>query len=242
LLKSLMFMHLKKDLDADPLDWRECQDPHEASDEARPAERRGPLTRYGLQKSVQRLLSAIRTDLDSFTEVEAFALMTSGYRQAQLESAQLKGLAAEARPAKAWRFLRVEPVLTPGAGFDDLQRQLKVASAVAGKVWRLWPTLAALGSALLLTGLVGLFRLWEANRDAQLLTVGTLGTILVVLIGLSVAPHIIRLIRFRQTIREVGLRGALAAVLAIGFKIHLLLFDPIFLRLGRLERLLRLRR
>ena len=39
LLKGLMFLHLRKDLDADPVDWRECQDPHEASDEARPAAR-----------------------------------------------------------------------------------------------------------------------------------------------------------------------------------------------------------
>jgi predicted acylesterase/phospholipase RssA len=46
LLKGLAFLHLNKDLDADPVDWRERQDPHEASDEARPADRRGVETRY----------------------------------------------------------------------------------------------------------------------------------------------------------------------------------------------------
>jgi len=35
LLKGLVFLHLKKDLDADPVDWRECQDPSDASEEAR---------------------------------------------------------------------------------------------------------------------------------------------------------------------------------------------------------------
>src|SRR5262249_8921134 len=49
LLKGLLFLHMRKDLDADPLDWRECQDPFEASDEARPAARRGVLTSYGMQ-------------------------------------------------------------------------------------------------------------------------------------------------------------------------------------------------
>jgi predicted acylesterase/phospholipase RssA len=36
-------------------------------------------TYYGINKKVQLLLSGLRTDLDSFTEAEAFALMYSGY-------------------------------------------------------------------------------------------------------------------------------------------------------------------
>src|SRR5262249_49222976 len=119
LLKGLMFLHLRKDLDAEPLDWRECQDPFEASDEARPAARRGILTSYGLRKDIQRLLSAIRTDLDSFTEVEAFALMTSGYRQTDAEMSKLPGAGAAPRTEEPWRFLRIMKLLEPGRGFDD---------------------------------------------------------------------------------------------------------------------------
>jgi len=41
------------------------------------------LTQKGLKirKDVQERLAAIRTDLDSFTDQEAYALMTSGYRK-----------------------------------------------------------------------------------------------------------------------------------------------------------------
>ena len=43
-------------------------------------------------------------------------------------------------------------------------------------------------------------------------------------------------------VRDFGLRCLFAAVLAVGFKIHLRVFDPIFLRRGRAARLLALRR
>src|SRR5262249_45815703 len=109
LLKGLMFLHLKKDLDADPVDWREGPGPHAASDVAGPPARRGVLTRFGLQKPVQRLLSAIRTDLAPFPEVEAFALMTSGSRQAAFESRNLPGFPEAPPPPDGWRFLQIEP-------------------------------------------------------------------------------------------------------------------------------------
>ena len=53
-----MVVHLKKDLDVDPVDWIDCEDPVDASDEARPSLRRGDQTRYGIRKDVQNLLAA----------------------------------------------------------------------------------------------------------------------------------------------------------------------------------------
>jgi hypothetical protein len=135
----------------------------------------------------------------------------------------------------------VEPVLTPGPGFDDLFRQLETAAMTAGKVWRLWPPLTVTAGALLLAALFGAYRLWEANQGMVLVTVRGLGITLAVLAATLVAPHVVRLVRFHQTFRDIGLRSALAAALAIGFKIHLLWFDPLFLRLGRVGRLLKRR-
>jgi predicted acylesterase/phospholipase RssA len=60
-LRGLMFLHLKKDLDVDPVDWVDCQDPSDASEESRPRDRRGVLTRFGIRKDVQALLAAIRS-------------------------------------------------------------------------------------------------------------------------------------------------------------------------------------
>ncbi|MBT8363354.1 MAG: hypothetical protein KJP23_01525 [Deltaproteobacteria bacterium] len=46
LLRNLIFIHLKKDLDVNHVDWIDCQDLHDASDEARPVYQRGILTSY----------------------------------------------------------------------------------------------------------------------------------------------------------------------------------------------------
>jgi predicted acylesterase/phospholipase RssA len=241
LLKGLMFLHLKKDLDADPVDWRECQDPHDASDEARPAARRGVLTRYGIQKSVQRLLAGIRTDLDSFTEVEAWALMTSGYRQARAASEQLEGFPEAVPPPDGWRFLDVEPVMHPGRGFDDLTEQLRVGGLVPGKVWMLSPFLRAAGIVIAAGGAVGLAWLAWTYRSASLVTVKGLVTFLGLLAITAMFPYLVRVVRYRQTVRDFGLRCLLAAVLAVGFKVHLHFFDPLFLKRGRAARLLAIR-
>jgi hypothetical protein len=85
LLRGLVFVHLKKDLDVDPVDWVDCLEPYDASDDARPPARKGLLTRYGISKDIQLDLAGVRTDLDSFSDVEAYALMTSGYRMTEWE-------------------------------------------------------------------------------------------------------------------------------------------------------------
>jgi predicted acylesterase/phospholipase RssA len=240
LLKERAFLHLRKDLDSAPVDWYECQDPYNPLDEGRPKANQGVLTRYRIQKQLQRLVSAIRTDLDSFTEVEAFALMTSGYRQAQMISRDLPGL-ADAGPAVDWRFLRIEPALSPGPGYEEVQRQLRIGAMTAGKVWRLYTPLRALGFVAGVAALFGIFQLWAANQDYALVTVGGLGIFLFGLAVTLAVPHLARWIRYKQTFRDAGLRSALMTLLAIGFKLHLWVFDPLFLRLGRLERLLKRR-
>ena len=93
LLRGLMFIHLKKGLDVSPVDWLGCEDPAEVA--ARPL----PLTPYGIRKDVQERIAAIRTDLDSFHDVEAYALMTSGYRMAEYEFARASRVFHARRPS-----------------------------------------------------------------------------------------------------------------------------------------------
>src|SRR5262249_43920032 len=82
-LGGFAFLHLKKDLQARQLDWVDCKDPYEASPEVQ-ARRQ---TYYGIPYTVQARLAALRTDLDSFSEMEAQALMLSGYRMATADFA-----------------------------------------------------------------------------------------------------------------------------------------------------------
>lgn len=69
-------------------------------------------TRYGVRHDVQKLLAEMRTDLDSFNDAEAYALMMSGYRMitcALETSLTAPGFTAMAsgNPPHHWDFLRV---------------------------------------------------------------------------------------------------------------------------------------
>src|SRR5262249_1153295 len=106
LVRGLAFMHLKKGLESDSVDWIGRQGPTVT-------EFRTPLTAYGVQKHVQRRLAAIRTDLDSFSDTEAYALMLDGYRMLDRElqsgalDIALAGSQRNSGTGSGWRFLAV---------------------------------------------------------------------------------------------------------------------------------------
>jgi predicted acylesterase/phospholipase RssA len=144
LLRGFMFVHLKGDLEVDPIDWINCLDPYDASDDSRPASRRGRLTSYGIAKDMQELLSGIRTDLDSFSEAEAYALMTSAYRMTEYQFKYLKCVEGFASPAQAepWKFLEIEDSMKgSGQSYDYLNKLLSAGSSLAFKVWQIDPVL-----------------------------------------------------------------------------------------------------
>lgn len=245
-LRGLMFLHMKKDLDVDPVDWVDCQDPSDASEDARPIDRRGVLTRFGIRKDVQELLAGIRTDLDSFSEIEAYALMTSGYRMAQLEfRSSVDGLFPAAdKQSSEWRFLEAEPLLGQGPRLTRVKKHLSVGSQNAFKIWRLSRMLTSFG-LVVLVGLVGWLAsnwqvvadTWNRVQSTPLLTVGTVGGWLVSLVAtLILGPLLIRLISFRQSLGQVGLVTAATLLMCFVFKLHRLVFDRWFLWAGRLSR------
>ena len=148
LLRGLMFIHLKKDLEVDPVDWVGCDDTYESFDESHTAERRGVVTSYGVRKDIQQSLSGIRTDLDSFSDKEAYALMLSGYRMAGHEFAEcIKGFPTQPDERPEWRFLAIEKQMDRVKGFEDahknLTQVLNVGNSRALKVWKLTPILPA---------------------------------------------------------------------------------------------------
>ena len=237
LLKGMMFLHMRKDLDAETLDWRDCLDPFKASDEAPSAARASILTSYGMEKDIQRSLSAIRTDLDSFTEVEAFALMTSGYCQADADISKLSGVTTAGSVDPPWRFLGIHPLLSRDKDcYEDLKKHLDIGSQIAGKVWRLSPVLKAIGIVFVISALLGLAWLCWTYRAFTLLTVGSLSSLVIVFALSSFFPHLVQLVQYKQTVRNAGLRGLLGVALALGFKFHRRVLDRYFLWLGSMGR------
>jgi predicted acylesterase/phospholipase RssA len=235
-IKSLMFIHLKKDLNTDPVDWLGCLDPYEVTDEARPRDRRGPLTAYGVRKHVQGKLAAIRTDLDSFNDAEAYALMLSGYRMTGHEFAEcVEGFPTSKAVAGDWRFLSVEPAMDDVRDFDeaheDLTKILRASSSMSLKVWRLSRGLQLIGVVL-----VGLLAwLLKRNYHEGMLAHAWRPTVAVVL-AFFLAPlwawAVFRLFGVRKPFAQLLSGLFFGTVGWIPARLHLWLFDPGYLALA----------
>ncbi|MFO7602779.1 MAG: patatin-like phospholipase family protein [Gammaproteobacteria bacterium] len=243
--QNVCLMHLNDGLDVTLM---------AARDRSCPASPPSPV-----RKDVTGKLSRIRTDLDSFTDVEATCLMARGYTLAQTHVDDMqRRWRAEAEPAQPgrWFFSQAVPWLTqPEQGPANLARQLDVAEQKFAKALRLGISPAMLFS--LSAFMLGLgvylaaiyFVLYLINPDVvvdtltwmQTTTVADLG----VMIGIALLVYALerlgkafKLLRYlRQPYTLVVmllLRFILPALWAIPIKLYLVTLDKYFLRQGRL--------
>ncbi|HWD92265.1 MAG TPA: patatin-like phospholipase family protein [Verrucomicrobiae bacterium] len=258
-LKGLFFVHLKKGLTLETLDWIGCENKQKQLSVK-------PETDYGVDRDIQRKLAALRTDLDTFTEVEAYSLMLSGYLMTKHEFKQLNEQHKLEHPALAklgeqWGQFDCDakPELEMERPFDrlldivkkspdsldaqrkELGRQLTIGASLVFKVWRLCGPLRV--SSWILGLVLAGFLLWGsiANWDSYIplgfCKIGGLviGAVLFV-IGL-IWPALKWLDPKRAT------RGWLVKISVVIFgwiaaNIHVRLFDPLFRRFGKIDRLL----
>ena len=80
-IKALGLIHLKKDLRQNPVNWTDSDEPSRRVLRPETPDQEEDMTSYGIPNNVQEALSKIRTDLDSFHDAEAYALMYSAYKQ-----------------------------------------------------------------------------------------------------------------------------------------------------------------
>jgi predicted acylesterase/phospholipase RssA len=155
LVRKLVYLHLKKDLEVNPKDWIGCKDPPDTPDESRPVEGDRSPTSYGIPKGIQEKIAAIRTDLDSFSDKEAFALMTSGYRMAEIEFENQFDNLLQANDQKPnWRFLQVEESMQDEEKSQGMRELLKVAGNTALKICLLSKPLKVVGIIIALTAVI----------------------------------------------------------------------------------------
>ncbi len=229
LLRGIMYVHLKKGLEARPIDWLGCDDPSQPPDNS-------PKTTYGVRRDVQKALADIRTDLDSFSDVEADSLMYSGYRMTDQEfRACISGFNTDG-PQEDWRFLAIGPIAGATSITKDLTK-LRKALAIAhnqggkalevllGKRWALWLSLPAL-AILVWIGLK--FSGWYPYPPVRLVAwiVGAAVVVKIIEFGLA------KLLRYHNSVLQVLASLVLALVGWLVVGIYVLVFDPIYLRYG----------
>lgn len=232
LLQGFMFIHLKDGLESQPVDWLGCQDKSEQPPSV-------SLLPYGIQCQVQRKLSAVRTDLDSFSDAEAYSLMTSGYRMTKYalqDSRSALGFATHgsAQP-ETWKFLVVEPDMQEPGGAPRLMRQLAVSEMLFLKVWVLIKPLQILAGVLVLALLATLaylsYQWWSAPLSTTWGQITT-GLFLLVLSATAWKP-VVQVLQFRKTVQDILMGLGMITVGTFLAKLHLKVFDKWFLRQGR---------
>jgi predicted acylesterase/phospholipase RssA len=131
-LRGLMIVHLKKGLPAPPRDWISCQEPYRPEDDAL-APDADAEPRYRIDPEVQRALAELRTDLDAFSDDEAYSLMAAGYEMTRVELAEGVGDAAAADPElereAGWPFAEVLAKLSRPDGESGLATALRPGRA-----------------------------------------------------------------------------------------------------------------
>jgi predicted acylesterase/phospholipase RssA len=235
LLRDILFVHLKKDLAVEPVDWLECDLTKEAreSEGARPNSTKP--TRYGVRGDVQNMLAGIRTDLDAFSEAEAYALMNSGYQMTtRYFSESITSFKPSAIVTTSWPFQKIQGFMSspdePRADrpepyqVTDFLARLTLAARLLFKAPQLLPYFPQLSRIIRRCVLVGLCLAFALPTLAIVMLLWRV-PILLLALGLGLI-----------------LLGAIVLALAFGgFYGITSYFDRLYLRKGSLAELLRTR-
>jgi hypothetical protein len=138
-----------------------------------------------------------------------------------------------------WTFLDIEPLMKE-PGDTRLRRQLAVADKLFLKVWLLTRWLQIVGGLGMLTLLALLvFGVWRSWGSSVSISVSSMVCALVG-VGLSLAglAAVSEVINYRKTVQDVVVGIGMATVGFLVARLHLHVFDRIFLAQGRLARLL----
>lgn len=215
-------------------------------------------TAYGIDRHIQSALSEIRTDLDSFSEVEAYSLMLSGYKAISHQLAvqdqrhRRKGSPGQwggfyiGAPVEDWPFLKLEAIARRPRNLEDAQRtdlelQLRVGSRMFLKAFCLDRCLLGVtaGWGLLLAALAtyAIYISWDATLYT--IKLGPLVTT-VAFFGLGLLAPATRFLWPNILRRDLLLRFVIPVAIWMPTKIHLWLIEPAFQKRGQLNRLLKI--
>lgn len=197
---------------------------------------------FGVDPRVQESLSKMRTDLDAFTEVEAYSLMLDGYLMSRcdLEKFKLKadckhiGSTGQTitRPATPWKFQGIEAWINNPT--DDYLKQLKIAQSTFGKALMCFPWLGVL-LALLLGTLVYVF--WPQLATLLKCSIPVAAIVVAAVIWLinAKAPKLARFIFWPPA--RWGKAIFICIVGTVFIKLYQIGINPLYIKQGRLDKL-----
>lgn len=199
---------------------------------------------FGVNEDAQNLLSRVRTDLDSFSEIEAFSLMLNGYKMSEYEfnKTNINHLVTNTSlRGKKYQFFKIEGWISSPIVDPLYNRHLEIASKLFFRAVRLSLSLKIVITvvvAILFATLFNNYSFGFIQWTKEPIKKGNMLLILLLLI-IILGFYLSRNVSYRNSIVQFWLNGLPTSLIsligAVFIGIHLLTFDRLFLHLGRLE-------
>lgn len=231
---NVAFLDLRQGLAVHEIAWIDNQGKQE-EDKVTPA----TSEQFGVHPEVQEKLSLIRTDLDAFTEVEAYSLMLNGYLGSKHELLKLGGRITN---AANWQFQDMEQFMAKPS--TDYLKQLDVAKLVPFKTLRFYPV--QIGVSLLLVIAVLLYSFHAAIiglLSSSIPVAQIANAILFVLAAVilnALAPKLAKAFSILKKIRPLAelVKRVVTVTILLVFgtlicRFYLKVINPLFLKRGR---------
>ncbi|MEN8260562.1 MAG: patatin-like phospholipase family protein [Pseudomonadota bacterium] len=240
--QRVAFMHLREGLMIRQLAWI-----NEKGDVAEPVSCIEASSQdFGVDPQVQEKLASLRTDLDSFTEVEAYSLMLDAYlmSDSSLSRFRKQSKSPEIRGAKAvdvadWAFLKIAPWMKNPS--PEYLKQLDVAGFTFGKPLFLIPWLAIAVAAIIVLLVVAVWP-WLTALLTQSVPIYLILLAILFVVSDYFLPRLAKIFRFVEFLRAPvnAVKRVFGRVLipflgAYFVKFYLKFIDPLFLSRGRFE-------
>jgi NTE family protein len=206
----------------------------------------GPKTYYGIDRNIQLQLARTRTDLDSFSDIEAYSLMYSGYKMSiskvlTLYDNEFNDPSKNRKENKTsnWKFLSIKDYCEGSLSSSNYDEQMAIASKTFFKAFRLNPKLYIILLLILLISVLPLgiaVTLLLKFIDSRLILLSFGCTILLYFI-----PWTVRLITKRQipyiNILKIFFSFILSSVISIGLTLYVKWINPFYIRKGSINKL-----
>lgn len=240
-LRELMFIHLKMGLRSDPVKWVGRNKPAKSEAVAAEESSRDKETDYHINRRVQRLLAGNRTDLDAWSDAEAYTLMLSAYRMTEREldpsnTTLPMPKSDEAVDDPEWCFLEADKLQKAAKADSIFMRILKVGNKIPLKVWYLYKPLQVLGLIIAVIAIGALCYFGWQYRESAVLTVGGIGSfVLTLLVAAIFGKLVMKVVWFRQTLMKILFGIGMSTFGFLIARLHLHLFNPLYLWLGHIQ-------
>ncbi|PWA08700.1 patatin-like phospholipase family protein [Flavobacterium laiguense] len=235
IVNKLNIIHLKNGLSQLPVSWIDCTDVNRSLLYDKEIEDENSLLKYGVMTKIQKGLSEVRTDLDSFNDIEAYALMYSGYQQVMHDHS------GDNLKKTNWKFLKVADSCALPAKDKQLVKQLKVSCFVPFKIIRLSKafnySVLGLGGVLLLYILFVLIVNWHNATPIWQFAISYnfIGITLIVFLVGFLSKFLAKVINIESIIKR---KVALFFALTFGWlfsQMYILLINPLYNKLGKIK-------